>query len=195
MSEKILKKNAILAFHWLPESRLTAHTDLPIVPGKTLRVTGPVELCSHGYHASIRALDALQYSPDSAIVQRCALWGEVERGDDQLVATNRTCLWIADATRTLHEFAIWCAEQAIETLRKKGVEPHPDSLRALMVKRMWLDGKATDQELAAARAAAWAAARDAAWAAEAEQLDMMLLKLAPTADQQRATVRATGTEA
>jgi len=37
-----------------------------------------------------------------------------------------------------------------------------DSIRA---KRLWVDGKATDEDLAAARAAAWAAARAAAGAA------------------------------
>ncbi|MDD5512099.1 MAG: hypothetical protein PHI12_15040 [Dehalococcoidales bacterium] len=71
--------------------------------------------------------------------------------------------WVPD--RTLHEFAIWCAEQALALIET----PDPRSLRALEIKRAWLDGMATDDELAAAEAAAEAAARDAArdaaWAA------------------------------
>ncbi|MCP4640231.1 MAG: hypothetical protein GY851_07360 [bacterium] len=60
----------------------------------------------------------------------------------------------------LHEFACWCAEEAL-----KLVVPDPRSVRAIEVKRLWIAGRATDGELAAARAAAWAAARDAAGAA------------------------------
>ena len=71
--------------------------------------------------------------------------------------------WLPD--RLLHEFAIWCAEQALALIE----EPDPRSLKALEVKRAWLDGNATDAELDAAwdaaRDAAWDAARAAAWAA------------------------------
>jgi hypothetical protein len=67
--------------------------------------------------------------------------------------------WIPE--RTLHEFAIWCAEDAL----KRVGNPDPRSLNALEVKRRWLDGKATDEELAAAWDAAWDAAGDAARAA------------------------------
>ena len=67
--------------------------------------------------------------------------------------------------RTLHEFACRCAEGA---LRKAGVTDDR-SWNAIRVKRLWIEGKATDTELAAAWAAAEAAARaaaeDAAWAA------------------------------
>ena len=68
--------------------------------------------------------------------------------------------WLPD--RLMHEFSIWCAEQALALID----EPDPRSLNALEVKRQWLDGNATDEDLAAAgaaaRAAAWAAARNAA---------------------------------
>jgi len=67
--------------------------------------------------------------------------------------------------RTLHEFALWCAETALT--RANATDER--SWNALKVKRLWLDGKATDEELAAARDAAmyaaWEgldAARDAA---------------------------------
>jgi hypothetical protein len=69
--------------------------------------------------------------------------------------------WIPD--RVLHEFAIWCADEAL----KRVGNPDPRSLNALEVKRRWLRGKATDEELAAARAAAWDAARAAMDAARA----------------------------
>lgn len=65
----------------------------------------------------------------------------------------------------LHEFACRCAERALALVDN----PDPRSTAAVAVKRAWLRGEATDDELAAARdaarAAAWAAAWDAAWAA------------------------------
>jgi hypothetical protein len=61
--------------------------------------------------------------------------------------------------KTLHEFACQVAENALLKERERGREPHEASWKAIEVKRAWLEGKATDEELAAARAAA----RDAAW--------------------------------
>jgi hypothetical protein len=65
----------------------------------------------------------------------------------------------------LHEFACRCAEDALKLINK----PDPRSTEAIRVKRLWVKGEATDEELAAAWDAAWAAARaaacTAAWAA------------------------------
>lgn len=67
----------------------------------------------------------------------------------------------------LHEFACRCAERALSRIEN----PDPRSLRAIEVKRTWLRGEATDEELAAAQDAA-RAARHATWAAaEAAALD------------------------
>lgn len=59
----------------------------------------------------------------------------------------------------LHEFACRCAERALSRVKT----PDPRSLRAIEVKRAWIRGEVTDDELAAARAAALDAALDAAW--------------------------------
>jgi len=66
----------------------------------------------------------------------------------------------------LHEFACQCAEQALALVEN----PDPRSVAAVAVKRAWLRGEATDDELTAARDAAWDttwATAEAAWAAEA----------------------------
>ena len=69
----------------------------------------------------------------------------------------------------LHEMACKFAEQALKSERKAGREPHPDSWKAIKVKRLWINKKATDEQLQAAKSAAWSAARSAAesaaWAA------------------------------
>ena len=60
--------------------------------------------------------------------------------------------------RVLHLFACWCAEQALIAEREAGREPDPASWVAVEVKRRWLDGAASDDELKVARANAWFAA-------------------------------------
>ncbi len=69
----------------------------------------------------------------------------------------------------LHTFACDCAERALIRERKKEREPDPRSWEAIRVKRLWIEGKSSNEELDVAWAAAWSAARDAAryaaWAA------------------------------
>ena len=86
----------------------------------------------------------------------------------------------------LHEIACRYAEDALSRIDN----PDPRSIHAIAVKRRWIAGEATDEELAAARTAAWAAqaaaqdaartaaqaaaqaaARTAAWAAQAAAQD------------------------
>ena len=69
----------------------------------------------------------------------------------------------------LHQIAIWCFERIAQPIWEKY---YPDDKRpqeAIRIKKLWLKGKSTIEELAAARdaagAAAWDAARDAARAA------------------------------
>jgi len=73
--------------------------------------------------------------------------------------------------KTLHLLACTFAERALRRERKAGREPDTRSWNVIRVKRRWIDGKATDDELASASWVAWAAsaARDAsaAWAARA----------------------------
>lgn len=76
--------------------------------------------------------------------------------DDTLWTLAHAC---GDAgQRMCHLFACDAAERALHLYEDK----YPGDMRprrAIEVKRLWIDGKATDAE----RAAAWAAARAAAW--------------------------------
>jgi hypothetical protein len=132
------------------------------------------ELCKRGFHASERAIDALTYAP-GGVICRVELRGEIVTDTDKAVASERKVLWAADATRVLHLFALSEARRALMAERKAGREPDPRSWEALRVKRLWLDGKATGQELGAAREAAGAAAREAA----DKRLTKALMGLAP----------------
>ena len=69
--------------------------------------------------------------------------------------------------KTLHLIACDFAESALKRERKAGREPDPRSWEAIRIKRLWVDGKATDDELEAALNAAWPVAWTAVGAAEA----------------------------
>jgi hypothetical protein len=184
-----------LGWHWLSDDGLTtahvardgrARKRIAVEPGQTLRARGTIRPCTNGLHASKRALDALQYAP-GARIQRVRLSGTIVEEDDKAAASARTCLWVADATTVLHEFACWCAEQALLRERERGKEPDPRSWAAIEAKRRWLRKEITDKELDAARAAAWVAAWAAAWDAaraaardaQNQQLHDMLMALQP----------------
>lgn len=154
----------VQAWHFIRENRRLRWGHHGVVkPGKLLKVAGPPILCERGLHASRRLIDALRYAP-GPVVCRVELSGEILEDSDKLVATERRVIWMADATHTLHSFACWCAENA---LALTSVKPDERSVAAIKTKRLWLQGKATDKELAAVRAAAravaWAAVRAVAW--------------------------------
>jgi hypothetical protein len=159
----------VLGWHFLySDRRLQFEPRTLVTEGLTLEVEPPIELCNRGLHASKRAIDALQYAP-GPILCRVRCEGEVIEDRDKLVCTKRTCLVMVDAINTLHEFACVVAEKALLREREKGCEPDARAWEAIRVKRAWLKGDATDDQLAAAGAAAgaadWHAARDAAGAA------------------------------
>ncbi len=146
-----------LMWHFIADNRLRDGSP-PAQPGETEHWDGPVVLCESGLHACPRALDALSYAPSgkTSQVRLVTLGGTVVRGDDKAAASERPILASADCTRALHEFGLWCAEQVRHLMTDER------STHALDVKRKWLDGQATDDELSAARDAAWDAAGDAA---------------------------------
>jgi hypothetical protein len=126
-----------LYWHWLQEDRRLRYDSKELVEvGKTITHAGPVLMCESGLHASERAIDSLQYAP-GPIICRVALGGTVIDGKDKSVASERTVLWMADATNTLHEFACLCAEEALRTAKVEDVR----CWNAIETKRKWLRGE------------------------------------------------------
>ena len=79
-------------------------------------------------------------------------------------------LWVILRTDLVSEklmrlFAVWCARQVQHLMKDER------SLKALDVAEAFANGLATKDELATARAAAWAAAMAAAWAAADDAVD------------------------
>lgn len=164
----------LLAWHFLREDKKLGYKDGRFVRvGHTFKCDPEsLDMCRSGFHASKRIIDALKYS-HGPVVCRVELSGKIINGDDKCVATERTVIAMADATNTLHEFACWCAEEALRPVKN----PDPRSVAAIEAKRKWLRGEITDAALTAARAAAWDAASDAASAAQNKQLTLMVNNL------------------
>lgn len=178
MSEKIL------AWHFLREDRkLRFHPYTEVISGQTLTYEGVLTLCEAGLHASERVINALYYAP-GPVVSRVELSGQILKSDDKACASKRACLWIADATRALHEFACWCAEETLKRERSRGREPDERCWKAIEAKRLWLAGRIDSKGLHAARDASWYAARGASWGAARDEqnrkLESMLFELQPT---------------
>ena len=99
------------AWHFLASDKRLGYGDNRVVQvGKTYRYKGkePIKLCKRGMHGSAKILDALQYAP-GPIICKVELGGEVIKGDDKAVATDRKVLAMIDGTKVLRKFACMCA--------------------------------------------------------------------------------------
>ena len=173
MSKKTDKP--LLAWHFLSEDgRLRYGDNRKPRKGVAYKANGDLELCENGMHASIGILDAVGYAP-GPILCRVEMIGETLRGDDKVCSRGRKIIAQSDVSKTLHRFAVTCAMRAL-----RGVEnPDVRSLEACRIKLLWIDGKATDQELDAARDAAWVVALDAERKWQSKKLLSMLRKYHP----------------
>jgi hypothetical protein len=154
--------SATLAWHFLADRNgvPVLRTGEPLVVGRWYEHDGPLVLCASGLHASVRAIDALQYAtgPWASLVE-CA--GEVVHGSDKLVCTRRRALWVRDVTEELRLFARLCAIDVIH------LWDAPQAVREYL--------ETGDEALgAAAGAAVWAAAGAAAWDAQNATLESLL---------------------
>ena len=165
-------QKTVLAWHFVKDDG-TNRDGIKEKIGQWYKVEGEIVPCQRGLHGSVRPLDALEFAP-GLILRRTEHRGTiVEHNDDKIASSERRALWQIDATKLLHLFACWAAENALKDAKVTDER----CWKAIKIKRQWLGKKATDEELAAAsaaardaasaaaRAAASAAARDAASAA------------------------------
>jgi hypothetical protein len=152
-------ESSILGWHFVSSTGLLR--DGQKLECKLYEWDGQLKLCKAGFHGSVRALDALKYAPGPLVCQVKSS-GKILHDIDKYVSNRREVLWYADAAKALHTFAYDEAERALSAL----ADPDPRSLAAIAVKRRWIDGKATNAELDAARDAACAAAMAAVMDAE-----------------------------
>ena len=156
------------AWHFLPKNGRLQFGERPtkVYVGQTLkRNPNMLSMCYYGLHASVRAIDALKYSP-GPIICRVRLGGTIIEDGDKCVASRRTVLWMANVERELRLFACWCVRNTplVDGRVVWDLLTDKRSRTAVEVAELYADGLATYNELAAA----WDAARDAAWSAARE---------------------------
>ena len=151
------------AYHFLKADMTSSYgTDEPWRVGETRKLTGEVGLCVRGFHSSPTPFDALGYAqgPILCLVDASR---PAETDTDKQVSRRRTLVAAVDVTRQLHEAAIQIALDVLPIYEQRYPEDERPR-KAIETKQLWLDGNASDKELAAAWDAAWDAARGAAWA-------------------------------
>ena len=153
-------------WHFITEDRILQYGDGRVVEvGKTYECKGEIILCKNGMHASVNIIDALKYAP-GPVLCRVELEDDLKIDTDKIAGRKRKVLAMEDVSKILHLFAIDCAERALSKIDN----PDPRLIKALEVKKKWMKGEVTDQELIEAREGAWravAAEWDAAWEAVA----------------------------
>ena len=163
-----------LAWHFIHSNMCAGEgQEPPWTEGETRQVEGDPKLCNWGYHGSRRIIDVLPYAP-GPVICRVEIGGKISLGHDKIAGQTRTLLWalpVDVSERILHEFACYVAEAILDTLPPDKVDPR--SREAIAVKRRWLDGKATAEELSAA----WYAAKSAAKSAVESDSDYLLESL------------------
>jgi hypothetical protein len=131
-------------------------------PGKWMPpIDGPLVACRNGYHLC-RHGDLIQWCGPAIYIAEHK--GELLEASDKVVVrrarlVSRLGVW---GETTARLFAADCAERVVGLISKHGGNDEA-AKRAIGVARRYAHGKASPQELDAARAAAWAAARAAAW--------------------------------
>ena len=160
-----------LYWHFLPDDGcLRFGTKEKVKVKHTLMLPPDTKLipCEIGFHASKRALDALQYAPGS-IICRVTLHGEkIPHGNpiDKYCAHGRTVVQMANAEEVLRIFARKCALSVIHLWNAPQIaidylNTGDEKLRAATWDASWAATRAARAAWAAARADA-RAARDAA---------------------------------
>jgi hypothetical protein len=147
------------------DKKLRYGDDRKIVVGETHSVSlddKPLELCDWGLHASIKALDAIDYAPDNMLYV-VELSGEIIIGEDKVCAEHRKYLYEIDAEELLREFARKQALINIEKVYPYVTETKKENMLVFLEGRDLSESARTAAESAAKSAisAIWSAAESA----------------------------------
>ena len=130
--------------------------------GKWEKHEGALSMCDSGFHASVRAIDAMQYV-NCEILALVEVRGEHLRQDDKQCWSEMRVVRAYEWTKPDSvAMAIYCAELVVGIYEKQ----HPDDKRprqAIEAAKAWLNDPTEENRQAAS--AASAAAYDAAYAA------------------------------
>lgn len=125
---------------------------------RTIANANDVRLCEYGYHSSPTLLGALQYAPGpmACLVE---VSEPLFKDTDKQVSVSRKLIRAINIERQLRLFGCDCAERVLYIWEKHSNDERPR--QAITIARAYANGKATDEQLAAAWDADWAAAEAA----------------------------------
>jgi len=165
---KVLDANGCGPYSNYQWPKPTKNEDGTWTPGEWVEAEGELVMCENGIHYCDGEKQLLSWL--NSQIYEIEVDGEEMRGDDKCIAQRGRLLRRIEAWNECEArlFACDCAEHVLEHFETC----YPDDNRpreAIRMARRFANGEATDEERAAAwaaaRDAAWAAARDAAWAA------------------------------
>ena len=154
-------------WHFVGEDkRLRYGCGLEVEAGYTYTEDGPISICERGLHGSRSAYNALKYAT-GPVLCRVRIWGDVSEHEDKLVGRHREVLDVRDVSAELRLWGCWCIRNTSIGNGRTVWDLLADerSRKAVEIAEAFAVGKATKEQLPAARAAAWAAAGAAAGAA------------------------------
>lgn len=128
---------------------------------------GKVEMCESGFHASVRAVDAMYYVSCEVLALVEVKGEHLEQDDKQVWQSMRVLRAYEWTKRDSVALAIYAAELCLKNYE----DAYPEDKRprqAIEAAKAWLDNPCEETESAAwsaAESAAWSAARSAAWSA------------------------------
>lgn len=160
------------AWHFLPNDRhLQFGSRELITVGKKLETRNEIGMYDYGFSASKNILDALSYAPGS-IVCRVEIGNEIIHHPDKLVASERTVLWMYDATAVLYKFACLCIRDMEPLWGTPRTATKLTNMKAPLIKKTpratWL---ATRDALTIVRSTAWDNAYNTARATGSSVMD------------------------
>jgi hypothetical protein len=110
-----LRRQGILGWHFTDGVKLRDGQEL--VVGKLCRHEGPLVMCDRGYHASVDSVDALYHAPGFT-VSRVQCGGEIIRGDDKLVCSERRALWVMNVKTIVLDWTVRVTIDALKQVKK-----------------------------------------------------------------------------
>ena len=113
----------MLAFYFSATNKRLRYSDnRKIKTGKTHKVSGKIEPCFNGLHASTRLMDALNYAP-GGYLWIVKLGGDIVENHNKCTASERTYLAGFNAEKMLREFARRQALINIEKIKPYCTKP------------------------------------------------------------------------
>lgn len=156
----VSRRNAIWGWHFVgADMRLSRDArNVTVAPGYVYTYQGESpQHCEdsegRGLFACRSAYDALGYA-NGPVICRVRSWGDVIERGDKLVSRHREVIAMANVDSEMRLFACWCVRQVWPLLTDKR------SRRVIEIVEAFTHGKATLEELDAARIAAGDAAGD-----------------------------------